>query len=171
MKYVIETIWVLLLLSLAAPCFGAGENQDLSALAIKTKDLVEAAHAYVLDHSDDMAAVQKAFQFDPAFFDRDRQLYIFMHCYNAAKKEAVCCAQGVRPELVGKNMWSLRTPNGRLLFYEFTELAERYGEGWLEYDWLNPFTKKIQTKRSYVKKIVLKDGRKAWVGCGFWKES
>ena len=87
------------------------------------------------------------------------------------KKKPFVAPMGVRPELVGKNMWSLRTPNGRLLFYELSELAERYGEGWLEYDWLNPFTKKIQTKRSYVKKIVLKDGRKAWVGCGFWKES
>ena len=154
--------------SIAVPW--AGENQSLSLLAVKTQEIVEAAHAYVLEHSDDMSAVQEALQNDQRFFDHDKRLYVFMHCYDLAKKEAICCGQGIRPELVGKNMWLLRTPNGRQLFHEFTTMIERDGEGWLEYDWLNPYTNKIQTKRSYLKGIVLKDGRKAWVGCGFWKE-
>lgn len=146
------------------------ENEVLSPVALKAKAIVEAAHAYIRAHSDDMTAVQRALQHDSRFIDHDKGLYIFMHCYNAEKKEAICCGQGVRPELVGKNMWHLRTPNGRLLFHEMARIMERDGKGWIEYDWLNPYTKSIQTKLSYVKGIVLKDGRKAWVGCGFWKE-
>lgn len=86
------------------------------------------------------------------------------------RKKAVCCGQGSRPELVGKNMWHLRTPTGRLVFHEIARMIEKDGKGWIEYDWLNPYTKTIQTKISYVKGISLGDRGKAWVGCGFWKK-
>jgi len=43
-------------------------------------------------------------------------------------------------------------------------------EFWLEYEWLNPYKDRIETKRSFFKKIILADGRKAWIGCGFWKD-
>ena len=156
--------------SFASAPLAADENQQLSPLALKTVEMVNAAYAYVAEHSGDMAVVQQALQNDPRFIDHKNRLYIYVHCYNIANKEAICCAQGIRPELIGKNMWHLRTPNGRLLFSELATMIERDGEGWLEYDWLNPYTKKIQTKRSYTKGIVLKDGRKAWVGCGYWKK-
>ena len=149
---------------------GAGEEQALSPLALKTKAIVDAAYDFVIERSNDMVLVQDSLQNDPRFFDRENELYIFMHCYEEGVDAAVCCGQGVRPELIGKNMWHLRTPNGRLLFHEIREMIEKDGEGWIEYDWLNPFTNTIQTKRSYVRKIVLKDGRKGWIGSGYWKE-
>ena len=170
MKHIIVSFLALFVFfSLIVPLSAAGENEVLSSAALKAKAMVEAAHAFIRAHLDDMPAVQKALQNDPRFIDRENGLYIFVHCYNAAKKEAICCGQGMRPELVGKNMWHLRTPSGRLLFQELTRMVERQGEGWLEYDWLNPHTNKLQTKLSYVKGIVLKDNRKAWVGCGIWK--
>jgi signal transduction histidine kinase len=67
-------------------------------------------------------------------------------------------------------MWNLRTPNGRLLFHEIARLVEKDGEGWIEYDWLNPFTNRLQPKLSYIKSVLLGGGRKVWVGCGLWKE-
>ena len=146
------------------------EEGPLTPVAQRTMEIVEASHAYILEHSDDMSAVQKALQNDSRFFDHDKELYVFVHCYNVKAKEAICCGHGIRPELVGKNMWHLRTPNGRLLFHEMARMAEMDGGGWIEYEWLNPYKKKIQTKRSYFKSIVLKDGRRAWVGCGYWKE-
>jgi signal transduction histidine kinase len=66
-------------------------------------------------------------------------------------------------------MWHLRTPNGRLLFHEIARMVEKNGGGWIEYDWLNPFSNRLQTKISYVKGVVIDDGRKAWIGCGLWK--
>ncbi|MEZ4524871.1 MAG: cache domain-containing protein [Desulfobacterales bacterium] len=145
-------------------------QEKLSSVAQKAQSIVEAAHAYISENSEDMDAVQKALEKDPRFRDDEKELYIFMHRYDIEKKEAVCCGQGIRPELLGKNMWQLRTPTGRLLFYEIAELVEKEGKGWLEYEWLNPYKRKIQIKVSYVMKIVLKNGQKAWVGCGFWKE-
>lgn len=147
----------------------AGEKMVDQADAMQAKTIVDAAYGYVRDHSEDMSAVQHALQTDPTFIDSAKHLYVFIHCYNIAKSEAICCGHGMRPELIGKNMWSLRTPNGRLLFHEIAQMIEKEGEGWIEYDWLNPYTHRLQTKYSYVKGIILKDGRKAWVGCGVWK--
>ena len=140
-----------------------------SPVSLKTRQIVEAAYKFTKENSSDMQKVQKALQTDSRFFDNDLELYIFMHAYSRDKKEAVVCAHAVRPELIGKNMWHLRTPNGRQLFAELTDLIEEEGEGWLEYEWLNPFTNKIQTKVSFIKGIVLNDGRTAWIGCGFWQ--
>lgn len=156
--------------SISVPFVSAQESEALSPLAVKAKAIVEAAHSFILAQSDDMSLVQKALQEDSRFSDHDKRLYIFMHAYNAEREEAICIGQAIRPEFIGKNMWNLRTPNGRLVFHEMVELIEQHDEFWLEYEWLNPFTKKIETKLSFFKKIVLKDGRKAWVSCGFWKE-
>lgn len=169
-KYLAWCVIALFVLGIVGLSAGSTAAEELSPLAQKAKAIVEAAHAYVSEHSDDMEAVQKALEEDPRFRDDENELYIFMHAYDAEKKEAICVGQGIRPELVGKNMWNLRTPNGRLLFQEQVELIAEHGEFWLEYDWLNPYTKKVETKESFFKKIVLKDGRNAWVGCGFWKK-
>jgi signal transduction histidine kinase len=161
---------LLFFFSTTVPLAWSQEKERASSVSLRAKEIVEAVHAYILEHSDDMVAVQQSLQNDSRFHDHDKGLYIFMHCYNAENNEAICCGQGIRPELVGKNMWPLRTPNGRLLFHEMAQMVERDGGGWMEYEWLNPYRKRIQTKRSYVKGVVLKDGRKCWVGCGFWKE-
>lgn len=170
MKKVI-TLFVNLFLCICipGPLLSFQEKDLLSPVAQQAKGIVEAAYDYISKHSDNMAVVQRALQKDPRFIDNDKGLYIFMHCYNREKKEAICCGHGIRTELIGKNMWHLRTPNGRLIFHEAASMIEKDGEGWLEYEWLNPYTNKIQIKVSYFKGIVLKDGRKAWIGCGFWK--
>lgn len=148
----------------------AQEDEMRSPVAQRAQAIVVAACDYIRTHSNDMSAVQHVLRNDPRFFDRKNALYVFVHRYDAARKEAIVCAHGTRPELIGKNMWSLRTPNGRLLFHEIARLVEKDGEGWIEYDWLNPFTNRLHPKLSYVKRVLIGDGRKVWVGCGLWKE-
>ena len=168
-KYVFSIFMMILYAVSLDPVIQADDWKN-SLMAQKTMAIVLNAHKYISEHSDDMAKVQKAMENDPRFRDDKNHLYIFMHAYNKEKKEAICIGQGIRPELIGKNMWSLRTPNGRLLFQEEIELIENHDEFWLEYEWLNPYTKEIETKLSFFKKIVLKDGTNAWVGSGFWKQ-
>ena len=143
--------------------------QELSPVSQKAKTMVEAVYEYINSRGQDPAYLQKALETSPDFRDDENRLYIFMHAYDLKKKLAVCIGQGIRPELVGKNMWHLRTPSGRHLFPEFIDLINHHGEGWIEYDWLNPYINKIQTKKSFIKGVTLKDGRTAWIGCGFWK--
>lgn len=171
MKSILFHLLIPFFICLAASSLSlAQENEKLSPVAQKTKAIVEAAHAYVSKHSGNMAIVQNALKNDPRFSDHDEKLYIFIHCYNTDTKEVVCCGQGIRPELIGKQMGQLRTPNGRLIFHEIIQLIETQGEGWIEYDWLNPYSRTLQSKSSFIKGIVLKDGQKAWIGSGFWRE-
>jgi hypothetical protein len=131
MKTIVVSLLALFVFtSILAPCASSQNRERLSPLAMKAKAIVEAAHSFISARSDDMFAVQKAFENDPRFFDHDKKLYVFVHCYNTAKEEAICCGQGIRPELVGKNMWHLRTPNGRLLLHEVAQMIEANGEGW-----------------------------------------
>ena len=167
----IECVLVgLFMFCVVTTAYVSATEEPPSPIARRTKAIVKEAIAYVHAHSDDLSDVQKAFQNDSRFIDRDKGLHIFAHFYDAAKKEAICFGQGMRPKLVGKNMWHLRTPNGRLIVQEIVTMIERDGKGWMEYYWLNPYTKKLQIKISYLEGIVMKDGRKGWVGCGFWKE-
>jgi signal transduction histidine kinase len=148
----------------------AGTDENMSPIAVKTKKIVDTAYDYISKNSDDMEAVQNALRNDPRFYDHKMGLYVFVHCYNKAKKEAIVRGQGIRPELLGKNLWDLRTPSGRLLFQELVEQIEKKGYVWQEYEWLNPYTKSIQTKRSLFRGVLLKDGSKCWVGSGYWKK-
>ena len=145
-----------------------GETQS-SQMDEKVKTIVRAAHAFVTEHAHDMKAVQHALETDPRFRDDENQLYIFMHACNIEREEAICVGQGIRPELVGRNMWALRTPTGRMLFHEFAQGALQHDEFWLEYEWLNPYTKAIQSKRSFLKRVTLPTAPIAWVACGYWK--
>ncbi len=166
-KPAIFTLVFILLLISSSNIFSE-ENTD-DSISQKTKSLVQAVYDFINEEPREMEEIQRALEDESMFLDKKNQLYIFMHTYDSENKMAVCIGQGARTDLIGKNMWHLRTPNGRHLFNEFTRLVETSGEGWLEYDWLNPYSRKIQTKVSYLKGIVLKDGRKAWIGCGYWK--
>lgn len=157
-------------LFLSGPAAGAAADENMSPIAVKTKKIVDTAYDFILKHSDDMEAVQRALRKDSRLYDHKMGLYVFIHCYDKAKKEAIVRGQGIRPELLGKNLWDLRTPSGRLLFQELVEQIEKKKSLWLEYEWLNPYTKSIQTKRSLFRGVVLKDGSKCWVGSGYWKK-
>jgi signal transduction histidine kinase len=159
----------ILFIFISASLHGA-ERLDLSAPEKKAKSLVMLAHEFVKKNSGNMELIQETIENDPRFKNEEHRLYIFMHAYSQEKRKAVCVAHGIRPELIGKNMWGLRTPNGRLLFQEEIKLINKQDEVWLEYDWLNPYTQKIGRKRSFFKKVNLDDGRTAWIGCGFWKK-
>lgn len=160
-------IAILVLISFTFPLV-AQEPEKYLELKKKVIEIVETGYDFVTENSSDMGKINVAFQNNPEFNDNANELYIFMHTYNAEKKEVICCGHGVRFDLIGKNMWSLRTPTGRLLFHEFIELLENNNEGWVDYDWLNPFTNQLETKHSFIKKIILNDGQTAWIGCGYW---
>jgi hypothetical protein len=47
--------------------------------------------------------------------------------------------------------------------------VKKDGQGWISYQWLNPATKKLDPKCSYVKatKVTIK-GKKVWCGAGVY---
>jgi cytochrome c len=77
-------------------------------------------------------------------------------------------AHGGTPALTGKSLYDQKDPTtGKYFVREMVDASKSTaGSGWVDYNWVNPTTKKIQPKRSWIKKI---DGANAFVICGVFK--
>lgn len=87
-------------------------------------------------------------------------LYIF-----AINYDGETLAHGGNPKIVGKNLYKMKAPDGTMIFQEFINISKTKGEGWIDYMWSNPETKKNSYKRSFIKKI----GDDILIGSGFYK--
>jgi cytochrome c len=76
-------------------------------------------------------------------------------------------AHGGNDKLVGKSMYDLKDSDGIYFIRKFIDLAKEKGEGWSDYKWTNPTTKKIEDKTTYVKKMP---GADYFLGCGIYKK-
>ena len=73
-------------------------------------------------------------------------------------------AHGVRLDLMGKNRWESKDPDGKPWIQDWTKLVQEKGSGWIEYKELNPGAgNKIMNKASFVE---LKDHM--IIGCGVY---
>jgi cytochrome c len=92
----------------------------------------------------------KAFQvFDDQagpFVDRD--LYVFV-----IDQSGTTVAHAVNKALIGKSLLNLKDADGKAFIQEILDVANKNGEGWVDYKWPNPTTKKVEGKSSYVKKV------------------
>jgi signal transduction histidine kinase len=66
-------------------------------------------------------------------------------------------AHGANEKLVGKNLIDFKDQNGKLFVQELISVGSK-GEGWVDYDFTNPTTKKVEGKSSFVKRIPGFDG-------------
>ena len=89
------------------------------------------------------------------------ELYMFAYDFKGVNK-----ALGSNPKLVGKNLYKLKDATGLLLIQELIKIAQTKGDGWLDYKWSHPITKKITDKTSYIKKL---DGEDIFIGTGYYK--
>lgn len=91
---------------------------------------------------------------------RKGELYIFAYDF-----KGVVVAHGTDPNLVGNNFFGLKDRNGKLLIQEMIKIVKSSGEGWVEYQWFHPDTRKYMTKIGFVKKVD-----DTWfVGSGIYK--
>jgi len=89
----------------------------------------------------------------------DRDLYIFAVDFNG-----ITLAHGGNAKLVGKDLIGLKDADGIYFMKKFIETAKTKGSGWVDYKWVNPVTKKIESKSTYIQK---KDNY--FLGCGIYK--
>jgi cytochrome c len=78
----------------------------------------------------------------------DRDLYPFVY-----DMKGICVAHGARPALIGKNLIDLKDQDGKYLIRDMIALAQRSETGWVDYEWPNPISNKIEDKSSYVEKM------------------
>lgn len=88
---------------------------------------------------------------------------LYVMAYDAT---GTCVGHGANPKLIGKNLIELKDPNGKPLVKDLTDTAMSKGTGWVEYDWPHPQTKKLEGKKTYVRKLVNYNG---WVGVGIYR--
>lgn len=74
---------------------------------------------------------------------------LFIFAFDYAGKSL---ANGGIPSMIGKNMANAKSADGQPFIQKQIEIA-RKGSGWLEYDWLNPASQKVQKKVAFVKKV------------------
>ena len=94
---------------------------------------------------------------DGGFVDRD----LYVYCFDM-KGSAV--AHGGNPALIGMSMIDLMDADGVHVISDMIRVVQTSGEGWVDYKWPNPITKKIEPKSAYVRKA--KDD---WCGVGYYK--
>jgi len=78
----------------------------------------------------------------------DRDLYVF--CIGPDHIEV---ANGGFPSYVGTSADALKDAKGAPLGKRILEVGSRKGEGSVEYEWLNPVTRKTERKVSFVQKV------------------
>jgi len=76
------------------------------------------------------------------------ELYVTFH-----DLKGVTVANPMSPGLVGQNHMELKDPNGKQFVKESIEIAKTKGAGWVDYVWVNPVTKKVQPKKSWVQRV------------------
>jgi len=72
------------------------------------------------------------------------ELYIFVSDF-----KGVLSAHGANPKLIGKNMYDLKDAAGKQFMQEIIKIGKQ-GSGWVDYQWTNPISKKIEPKIAYV---------------------
>lgn len=129
---------------------------SVSAMAQErgTKDEAKALANAALVHIKKVGNEQafKDFTMDKSNWTK-KDLYVF-----AMDGKGATLAHGANEKLVGKNMMELKDQNGKAFVRELTELSATKGEGWVDYDWAHPVTKKVEGKSTFVKRIPGFDG-------------
>lgn len=122
---------------------------------VKTRHVVESAYG-VLDHFyslqqagelKESEAKQAAmntvkalrYEKDEYFWINDLQSHMIMH--------------PMKPELDGKDLHDMKDPTGKAIFVEMTDVAQRTGEGFVNYLWPKPGSAVPLPKISFVKKF------------------
>lgn len=124
--------------------------------AAEAKALVEKAAALIASEGND-----KAFAVidDPKGPFVQGDLYVFV-----GRFDGTTVAHGANKALIGKNLLKVKDADGKLFVQDMVEMAKSKGEGWVDYKWPDPTTRKIASKSTFVKRVA-----SMYVGCGVYK--
>jgi len=110
------------------------------------------AKTLVLKAAEELAHVGKAKAYAEfqekggAYWQGDLYVFVF-------NMEGIWEAYPPKPEAVGVSFLGIRDVDGKEFVKDMIEVAKTSGEGWVDYKWKNPITKKIQPKTSYIKRV------------------
>lgn len=137
------------LLGAAFALFLAVAGQPASAAEFGSPDEAKAMLDRAIEHYK-QAGRDKAFEEfnkkDGKFVDRD--LYVIV-----SDPKGVFLSHGANAGLINRNLWDLKDVNGVFIIREMIKAGDSGAEGgWAAYTWTNPVTKKLDPKKTLVKK-------------------
>jgi len=119
--------------------------------------MVEAALAHLKKVGNEQAL--KDFTSDKANWTK-KDLYVFL-----ADLEGKMLAHGANDKLVGRNLSNLKDSTGKAFVQEMISVAKK-GSGWVDYEWADPLTKKVEGKTSFIKAVP---GTDTFVAVGIYR--
>ncbi|MBK8167438.1 MAG: cache domain-containing protein [bacterium] len=133
-------VMAIALFAFLAPVLGAAADDPQQ----EAKALVESAAAFLKANGKEatLAEMNKA---GGQFVKGD--LYVF-----AYDLTATIVAHPKNPKLVGKNLMEVPDTDGKQFRKEIVETAKASGFGWVDYKYLNPESKKVEAKTTYLQK-------------------
>lgn len=145
---------ILLVVFMVLGVFSAAD----AATQDEARAMVDKAYAYLQEKGKDDAYPEFS---NPKGKFVQGDLYVFVLDFNG-----VNLADGGNPGFVGQKHIGLKDTNGKYFIKEMIKTAKTKGTGWVDYMWLNPATKQIQAKTTYVRRI---NGKNALIACGILK--
>lgn len=128
--------------------------------ADEAKALVEKTIQHLKEHGKEATYAVVSDPNDTEFHDRD--LYVFIITLD---EKGTFVAHGIKPVLIGKDLINLKDTKGSPLVQNFQKMVKENGEGWVDYFWPHPLTKKTTAKSSFVKGF----DDEIFVGVGIYK--
>jgi signal transduction histidine kinase len=114
----------------------------------QAKALVEKAVSFMNSQGKEKALAVFS---DPKGEFVDGDLYLFVMDANDGKLTML--AHGVNKGLIGKPQIDVKDAEGKAFNQDMVKMLSGASNGWLDYKWPNPATKKIASKKSYVAKV------------------
>jgi cytochrome c len=135
-KLIMAAVLASLAVGFTAPAMGQPR-----ATLDEAKAMVKKARAYLREVGPEKAFAEFS---NPKGRFVDRELYVFVN-----DKKGFNLAHGGNPKLIGKDLMDLRDTDGIYMTRQFYAVAAK-GGGTVDYKFLNPVTKVIEAKTSYV---------------------
>jgi cytochrome c len=116
---------------------------------VEAKSMADAALNHIAKVGFDTAL--KDFSTDSVHWT-DRDLYVVVFDF-----QGVCLAHGANPKLIGKQMLEIKDQTGRYFVKELIASAQKAPEGWVDFDWVHPQTKRPEPKTMNARRVPGKD--------------
>jgi len=104
----------------------------------------------------------KEVSFGPGRFNINTKKTLYVSVYDLTGKVV---AHGAKSAAIGSNHMNAKDTDGKLHVKARIDLAVAQGKGWVDYTEVNPTTKKIEPKSSYVEKVD-----DLVISCGIYKK-
>jgi signal transduction histidine kinase len=138
---VLATFTAAAMLSLYTLPVRAADPTEKDAIA-----MAERGAAFIKAHGKD-EMIRKVAAKDPDFIQGS--LYVDIRDL----KTGIVLAHPVNPSIVGKDLTDVPDASGKKYRREIIELAAKKGSGWVDYQYKNPTTGKLEPKTTYILRV------------------